>query len=1106
MRSVMLIVPAVLLLLVPMASRGAGDAAVAVVAGKNAPELEKFAATELCGYLDKLFGVKAKPVSDVPAAASAVILIGSPDTNPAAREACQSDPFPKVSDQGMVFRTVQFRGHHALIVGGGSPRATMWAVYDLAEQWGVRYLLHGDILPAKRAFVLPNLNSVKEPVLRVRQWRVINDFACGPESWGIQDYRPVLNQLAKMKFNRIFLSISPWQPFLDLQYKGVKREKAWLWYDYHYPVTDDMVGRKLFGNDKEFCNPDLPMGASYKELSAAGENLVHRLMTLAHERGMQCVMSVWLTEFPPEFASVLSKSQKVRQLGELDVVPTPDTDINDPALTGLAAEVLRTTAKTYPEVDYLAIAAPEFRSWTGQYEQAWKRLDSKYGLESTCPLASVMAAVEKRKDYPGGLDRARDEVKADIVALDFSDRLLSDSGIKTRFIYNSMAQELFPIMARVAPAGSETMNFLDYTPARAVKRREALAGIPARDIPCTLITSLHDDNMGLTPQLMAGSLHELVSDISKQDWAGVSTRYWLIGDHDPTVAYLARAAWDPSATPTSVLTDQVRAACGQWAVQDMLTVFHEVESATDAIDFGDLGFGFPVPGMMTTHCIPGPIPEYMGKAREAYRRALTAAESARAKSSAGGRSYADYWIGRLRFGIGYIDTIEIMRKAAAAEQAKDWREASRLADLGLQTGKQALQSYADVARDRSDIGAIAILNQEVYRPLLMKSREMQAALADELGWKEHPIRIAGAKGGSAYLPGEYRFLHKPGAVRVLPWGILQMDDGEIILLGAWYDGSKEYPVAAMSKDNAKTWSDWIAISGATTRPLFLTNLGGGHLSFIAVENGQQTTFFSSDYGRTWPERVAVTPASDGGQFDVEGNPLVDRDARGRARTLAQVGYSSNDNRDWPRGFYTGRLRWSKDGGRTWEKETAPPQWRYEDEVDGKKVVRGVSEGSLVRAANGWIVAALRTDMPARYLGRPNNDSLEGLAISISKDNGKTWTPLNVLFDAGRHHPHLLRMPNGDIVMTYIVRDDIRGGRLASYRRGCEALISHDNGLTWDTSRRIILDEFEFNDGQEWFNGETGHLYSALLKDGSILTCYGNYRTRGCTLIHWRPGR
>ena len=110
-----------------------------------------------------------------------------------------------------------------------------------------------------------------EPVLPIRQWRVINDFACGPESWGMADYRMLIDQLAKLKFNRIFISIWPWQPFLHYEVRGVQRQSATLWFDFHYPITDDMVGRHLFGDEVEFWNPDLPRDASYQAFRTAGD-------------------------------------------------------------------------------------------------------------------------------------------------------------------------------------------------------------------------------------------------------------------------------------------------------------------------------------------------------------------------------------------------------------------------------------------------------------------------------------------------------------------------------------------------------------------------------------------------------------------------------------------------------------------------------------------------------------------------------------------------------------------------------------------------------------------------------------------------------------------
>jgi hypothetical protein len=66
-------------------------------------------------------------------------------------------------------------------------------------------------------------------------------------------------------------------------------------------------------------------------------------------------------------------------------------------------------------------------------------------------------------------------VKADIVALYFDDKIISDPQINLggrKIVMSSVAEELFPILARVLPKTSETLNFVDYTPARILKRRE----------------------------------------------------------------------------------------------------------------------------------------------------------------------------------------------------------------------------------------------------------------------------------------------------------------------------------------------------------------------------------------------------------------------------------------------------------------------------------------------------------------------------------------------------------------------------------------------------------------------------------------------------------
>src|SRR5215813_5009190 len=76
---------------------------VSVIVGTNAPQLERFAASELCTYLKRLYGVNAEPSSAAAPGAQVVFLIGNPLSNPAIRKAAGSN-FPRVSEQGIVLR------------------------------------------------------------------------------------------------------------------------------------------------------------------------------------------------------------------------------------------------------------------------------------------------------------------------------------------------------------------------------------------------------------------------------------------------------------------------------------------------------------------------------------------------------------------------------------------------------------------------------------------------------------------------------------------------------------------------------------------------------------------------------------------------------------------------------------------------------------------------------------------------------------------------------------------------------------------------------------------------------------------------------------------
>jgi len=397
-------------------------------------------------------------------------------------------------------------------------------------------------------------------------------------------------------------------------------------------------------------------------------------------------------------------------------------------------------------------------------------------------------------------------------------------------------------------------------------------------------------------------------------------------------------------------------------------------------------------------------------------------------------------------------------------------------------------------------GNIIIARYRHFLASFLLSVTALAASSGQAQWQPHQIKVGDGQGGQVLVPAQIQSPKFPGSDTTLPFGLVEMDNGEVAMSVGVKTGATTFSGMAFSADQGATWPEWQSMPASEN---LLTYLGGIKLSTAGIT----IQSFSFDYGRTWPVQVGNQLANDGLTFITEGNEAVDYDANGNQSKITSVGFHYEPGHGvWPGGDATGFVRSSTNGGVDWQNEVAPPQWKFDAEFGGTTYTRGVSEGSIVRAANGDLVAALRTDMlPEYFLPGPFNDHVEGLAISISKDDGQTWSEMNHLYSAGRHHSHLNRLPNGALVLTMINRLDIRTGLLPDTDQvGFDALVSFDNGLTWDVNRRVTL--HEITNPLSFPNTVVGHTGAAALGDGSMLAAYGQSADIGGTpvLVKWDP--
>ncbi len=266
--------------------------------------------------------------------------------------------------------------------------------------------------------------------------------------------------------------------------------------------------------------------------------------------------------------------------------------------------------------------------------------------------------------------------------------------------------------------------------------------------------------------------------------------------------------------------------------------------------------------------------------------------------------------------------------------------------------------------------------------------------------------------------------------------IVRLDTGRIVLVAtAWlHKTGAEVPILMTSDDEGKSWSQPREVNFHDQ----LVDLGGGK---VGCFGGQ--CVFSDDGGATWtkPQPLKLPGANASG---AHGTIVND------GKRLAGVFFAESDPHgpvDWTAYSY---LRFSEDLGRTWgDPVQLPPDWC-------------TSEGAVTVARDGALVAALRTGPQRSVLDAlaGTTDSLIGyndhwrrITTARTIDDGETWTDHQVHFRWGKTHSELITLPNGDILLTYAVRSGELDGQ--AYH-GIEAVLSHDNGKTWDWPNRYYL--------------------------------------------------
>lgn len=382
---------------------------VVIVYPAGSSALEYLSAREVMRYLYLRTGSlpELKQTDSVPSGAQQVIVVGT-------KKNILSAHFPFLSGPGTDFNSPDsgqykiiswYQGRTKyLLICGGDDQATLYGAYRFAETLGVRFYLHGDVLPDKQiSYSISRVNITGKPLFAIRGIQPFHDFPEGPDWWNINEYKAIIAQLPKMGMNFIGLHTYPEngpnaEPTVWIGEKsGIGKDEDVL-YSYPSSYQNTLRGnwgykaantgdfhygsRLLFENDH--YGPDVMNGLMPASVDETGNNalfkrtgrMLNEAFRFAHTLGVKtCVGTETPLVVPASVKDRLRKEKK---------------DPADPkVIRSLYEGIFSRIKQAYP-VDYYWLWTPEGWTWETVSEKAVRatEADMKLALEAA---ASVKA-------------------------------------------------------------------------------------------------------------------------------------------------------------------------------------------------------------------------------------------------------------------------------------------------------------------------------------------------------------------------------------------------------------------------------------------------------------------------------------------------------------------------------------------------------------------------------------------------------------------------------------------------------------------------------------------------------------------------------------------
>jgi len=385
---------------IPATSQGgikiaeAGAARAAIVLGENSPASYSYAASELQRYLRLLTGAEIKIVPDSEskrvAPGNALLLVGGPTVNKRTRDVASvlKLDFGSLKPEGFFIKTSQLGKTPIVLLAGNDGFSTLYAVYELVERLGMVYRLTGDIVPPRQSsLLLPALDVRKEPAMPRRGFLLQVGGYENLTMFSLDDYKKLLDQMAKMKCNYMQFWWFAFEPWLKSSYRGESARlgdvstkesgyMTWAHDGFGSRTTDDVsIGKELF-QGRRMAPPEMQNVETPDEAFAVAQGMLQKIIHYAAERGIKVWPALETAALPPNLARYCDR------VGDLPFHIIFGTFVHplDPVNQEIQAERLKALIQTYPEAEGYFLVFPEMypELATDKYRDAMEKLRPQF--------------------------------------------------------------------------------------------------------------------------------------------------------------------------------------------------------------------------------------------------------------------------------------------------------------------------------------------------------------------------------------------------------------------------------------------------------------------------------------------------------------------------------------------------------------------------------------------------------------------------------------------------------------------------------------------------------------------------------------------------------